>query len=107
MLCKEVFLGPLQLSLLLNFLGQLDNIESELLILILLCLFNHRSQVYEILISCLKVVHHVFLWWHLRLIHSSDAVIDFAGLLRSDKLEGVCLGWVDEVGANLDSGSHF
>ena len=105
MLCVEVLLGSLLLTLFLNLKGNFDNIESEIRIFRLLRLLNHRSQVGEVLFVGLKIGDHGPLWRDFGLLEAADSGVKFSCLHCRHILQRVGLCWVDEHWLDINIGS--
>ena len=91
MLCKEVLLGFWKFTLFFNFVCNFDNNSPKVFILWLLCLFDHSSQISEVLFIFLKIWYHRSLWWNFRFINSRDTSIKFVSLLSSYVFQRICL----------------
>ena len=105
MLCMEVLLGSLLLTLFLNFKSNFDNVEPKVRIFWLLRLLNHCSQVGEVLFICLEIVHHSPLWRHFGLFEAADSRIEFTCLHCRHILQRVGFRRVDEHWLDFDIGS--
>lgn len=75
MLLLKVLLRLGQFSFLFDFKGDLDNVQTELFVLLVLRFFYHDAQVLKVLLIRLEVCDHGPLWRHFGLIKAPNLTI--------------------------------